>query len=220
MKFRLPRLPWEEDALEPFLSKEAVEAHYFGHHKTYVEKVNTFVDKLGLEGVSLEKLILNYDGAVYDNAAQAWNHTFFWLGLKPKSNTMDDNSELMRSINSQFGSLGGMKERFVEIASNLFGSGWTWLVANDAGELDIVNTHNGDNPLRFEKSHPLWCCDIWEHAYYVDYRFKRKEYLNRAWEHINWEFVDENFHTKRIPNMSRLMIAEERRSEDLPGLLN
>jgi Fe-Mn family superoxide dismutase len=220
MKFRLPALPWEEDGLEPFLSREAVEAHYYGHHKTYVEKVNQFVDKLALEGVSLEKLILNYDGAVYDNAAQAWNHTFYWLGLTPHSKTLGESSALLRSINTQFGSINGMKERFLEIAGNLFGSGWTWFVSNDSGEIDIVNTHNGDNPLRFEHSHPLWTCDVWEHAYYVDYRFKRKEYLNGAWDHINWEFVEECFHLKRIPNMSRLMLSDESHHAPLSGMLN
>jgi len=220
MKFRLPALPFDEDALEPFLSREAIQAHYYGHHKAYIDKVNGFIDKLGLEGVSLEKLVLNYDGAVYDNAAQAWNHTFFWLGLAPTAKVLPDEAEMMRAINAQFGSLNGMKERFIEVASVLFGSGWTWLVTNDNGEIDIINTHNGDNPLRFERCHPLWCCDIWEHAYYIDYRFKRKDYLNAIWEHVNWEFVNECFHLKRIPNMTRLMLSEDRLNEQAGALLN
>ncbi len=116
----------------------------------------------------------------------------------------------MRAISTQFGSFGGMKERFVECASNLFGSGWTWLVANDRGEVDFINTQNADNPIRYESSRPIWTCDIWEHAYYIDYRNQRKEYLMAAWEHINWKFVEDCYALERIPNMSKLMVMDDR----------
>jgi superoxide dismutase, Fe-Mn family len=209
MKFQLPVLHWKKNELEPFLSAEAVEAHYYGHHKAYIDKTNDLIEKLGLENVTLEKIILNYDGALYDNAAQAWNHSFFWLCYTPHPAPVSEPGDLMKAIGAQYGSLEGMKERFIECASNLFGSGWTWLIANDRGEIDFVNTQNADNPIRYEATRPLWTCDIWEHAYYIDYRNQRKEYLEAAWEHVNWRFVEDCFSLKRIPNMSKLMTVDE-----------
>jgi superoxide dismutase, Fe-Mn family len=209
MKFQLPILPWEKDALEPQISAETIEVHYNGHQKAYVNKVNELTEKLGLENLSLEKIILNYDGALYENAAQAWNHTFYWLGLKPSAPAITEGGEFMEAIHSQFGSVEGLKERFIECASNLFGSGWTWLISNENGEINFINSHNADNPIRYEASHPLWTCDIWEHAYYLDHRNERKKYLEAAWSLVNWPFVEECFKLKRIPNMSKLMVADE-----------
>ena len=134
---------------------------------------------------------------------QAWNHTFFWMGLTP--NSTEPGGEVTRAVQAQFGSLENLKKRFVETAAGLFGSGWTWLVVNDSNQIDVVNTRNGDNPLCFNNSYPLWTCDIWEHAYYIDYRNQRKDYLEKIWSKVNWEFVAENLEAKRIPNMSRLM---------------
>ena len=208
MKFQLPVLPWKKHELEPFLSAEALECHYYGHHQGYIDKTNELIEKLGLRNVSLEKIILNYDGNLYDNAAQAWNHTFYWLGLKPVPDPVREESDLMRAIESQFGSIEGMKAKFLECGGNLFGSGWTWLISGEGGELSFVNTHNGDNPIRFQDSHPVWTCDVWEHAYYVDYRNQRREYLEGAWKHVNWTFVEDCFRLKRIPNMSKLMAVE------------
>lgn len=208
MKFQLPVLPWKKHELEPFLSAEAIECHYYGHHQAYIDKTNDLTAKLGLDHASLEKIILNYDGALYNNAAQAWNHTFFWMGLKPSSKGISQDSDFMRAIDSHFGSMEEMKAKFLECSGNLFGSGWTWLVSGANGELSFINTHNGDNPIRFENSHPLWTCDVWEHAYYIDYRNQRKEYLEGAWKHVNWEFVEDCFRLKRIPNMSKLMAVE------------
>jgi Fe-Mn family superoxide dismutase len=208
MRFRLPVLPWGSAELQPFLSSEAVECHYFGHHKGYIDKVNELEKKLGLKDVSLEKLILNYDGVIFDNAAQAWNHTFFWLGLAPKSSVPSPNGALMDSVRAQFGTLEGLKERFIESASNLFGSGWTWIVRRAQGDIDILNTHNADNPMRFEDARPLWVCDVWEHAYYIDYRNMRAEFLAGAWKHINWAFVEHNFQLEHTPDMTRLMRNE------------
>lgn len=209
MKFQLPVLPWKKHELEPFLSAEAVETHYFGHHKAYIDKTNDMIAKLGLENVSLEKIILNYDGALYENAAQAWNHTFYWMGLKPRPGGIQKDGEFMKAIQSQFGSVEGMRDRFIECAGGLFGSGWTWLIASEKGEIDFINTHNADNPIRYEASHPLWTCDIWEHAYYIDYRNQRRDYLEGAWRHIHWPFVEEYYQLKRVPNMSKLMIVDE-----------
>jgi superoxide dismutase, Fe-Mn family len=190
------------------MSSETIDCHYFGHHKGYIDKTNELLNELGLAGCSLEKIILNHEGKLFDNAAQAWNHTFFWLGLKPEIEPPKPGGPLMRAIESAFGGLEPMKEQFLDAATNLFGSGWTWLVANDLGDLDFINTQNADNPIRLEKSHPLWTCDVWEHAYYIDYRNERKEFLEGIWSHINWEFAEQNYHFRRIPNMSRLMQGE------------
>jgi len=207
MKFQLPVLPWEKNALEPHISAETIEIHYNGHQKAYVDKVNLLTEKLGLENLTLEKIILNYDGALYDNAAQAWNHTFYWLGLKKNSPPIAPDGDFMKAIDSQFGSIEEFQDRFMECAKNLFGSGWTWLICNENGELNFINTHNADNPIRYEASHPLWTCDIWEHAYYIDYRNKRPKYLEGIWNLVNWPFVEETYRLKRIPNMTKLMTA-------------
>lgn len=208
MKFQLPALPWKKNDFEPFLSPETIETHYYGHHKGYIDKTNDLISRLGLENVTLEKIVLNYDGSLYENAAQAWNHSFYWMGLSAKAPRLTANGDFVNAVIAQFGSLDGMRDKFIDCGSNLFGSGWTWLVGNESGELDFVNTHNGDNPIRFEDSHPLWTADIWEHAYYLDYRNHRREYLEGIWDHINWSFVEECFRLKRIPNMSRLMVVE------------
>lgn len=205
MKFHLPRLPFGHAELEPFLSSEQVDTHYFGHHKAYVEQVNKLVVDLGLPDATLEYIIHNQDGKLFNNGAQAWNHTFFWMGLTPLTPGPDVRGPLMTAINKKFGSLDAMKEKFVDSAASLFGSGWTWLVTTPDGEVEIVNTQNADNPMRLERVRPIWTCDVWEHAYYVDYRNERKEYLRSAWRHVNWEFVERNFLTEEIPNMTRLM---------------
>lgn len=219
MQFQLPALPWEKDALEPHISAETVEWHYNGHHKAYVDKVNELTEKMGLEDLTLEKIILNYDGQLYDQAAQAWNHTFYWLGLHPSAAPIDASGDFMKAVNSQFGSIEGMKKHFTDCAANLFGSGWTWLICNERGEIDFINTHNGDNPIRYEASHPLWTCDVWEHAYYIDYRKDRKKYLEGIWKMINWPRVEEYFSLKRIPNMTKLMTARQAPDVDSPAIL-
>lgn len=205
MKFRLPTLPFGHADLEPFLSSEAIDCHYFGHHKGYITKTNELVKELDLEGTTLEKIILNHDGKLFNNAAQAWNHTFFWLGLSPRSKAPSGEGELMASIDKSFGGLEKMKERFMECGTNLFGSGWTWLVVDDLGQLEFTNMQNADNPIRIEKSHPVWVCDVWEHAYYIDYRNGRKEFLEGAWKHVNWEFIAYNLKHRRTPNMTKYM---------------
>lgn len=205
MRFRLPHLPFGHADLEPFISSEQIDTHYFGHHKAYVEKTNKLVGELGLEDATLEYLIHNQDGKVFNNAAQAWNHTFYWMGLTPQTPGPDPRSPLMAAINKRFGNLEGLKDRFIDSAANLFGSGWCWLVADPDGGLDIVNTQNADNPMRLERVRPIWTCDVWEHAYYVDYRNERKEYLRGIWRHVNWEFVARNYAAEEIPNMTKLM---------------
>lgn len=209
MKFHLPILPWEKNALEPTISAETIEWHYNGHHKAYVDKTNEMVEKMGLDDLTLEKIVLNHDGSLYDNAAQAWNHTFYWLGLHPGGKAPSANGNFMAAVTEQFGTMDGLKKQFMECGANLFGSGWTWLITDERGELDFINTHNADNPIRYEASYPLWVCDIWEHAYYVDYRKDRKRYLEGIWRLVNWELAERCFEQKRIPNMTRLMLGQK-----------
>ena len=209
MKFRLPTLPFGHAELEPFLSSEAIDSHYFGHHKSYVDKTNELLGELGMSGVSLEKIILNHEGKLFENAAQAWNHTFYWLGLRASAKQSGPDGELLTAIEKSFGSVEGMKARFLDCGQSVFGSGWTWLVARDDKTLDIMNTSNADNPIRLGGLRPLWVCDVWEHANYIDYRNERREYLEGAWTHLNWDFVQSGFLHQRMANMSRLMTAED-----------
>ena len=205
MEFKLLSLPFGRSDLEPFLSAEQVDSHYFGHHKAYVDQVNRDVAEMGLFDMSLEYIIRNQDGPVFNSAAQAWNHTFYWLGLTNRRCEPKGGGTFATAVNKKFGGMEGLREHFLDSASSLFGSGWTWLVASPSGELDVLNTQNADNPMRFEHMRPLWVCDLWEHAYYVDFRSERREYLRRAWQHINWEFIDKNYQSDEVPNMTRLM---------------
>lgn len=207
MKYRLPTLPFGHADLEPFLSREAIDTHYFGHHKGYVDKTNELMGELGLDGISLEKVICNHEGKLFNNAAQAWNHTFYWFGLAPEPG--EPSEELVRAIENSFGGLEEMKDKFLEVGKGIFGSGYAWLVADDKDHLEWKALPNGDCPLRLEHLRPVWTCDVWEHAYYIDYRNVRAEYLEGAWKHVNWEFVSECFKHKRPANMSRFMTDEQ-----------
>lgn len=208
MKFQLPQLPYGQGDLKPFLSNEQIEYHYGKHHKAYIDKVNAAIEDQKLGDITLEYIINNHDGKLFENAAQAWNHTFYWMGLTPQSSVPSASGKFADAVTKKFGSTEGLKTKFIESALAVFGSGWTWLVANATGQLDIVNTSNADNPIRLEQSRPLWTCDVWEHAYYVDYRNDRKEYLGRAWSKINWQFVEQNFNLEGVPNMTKLMTAQ------------
>lgn len=209
MKLQLPKLPFGHAELEPFQSSEQLDTHYYKHHKAYIEQVNLLSEEMNLKTPTLEYIIHNHDGKLFNNAAQAWNHTFFWMGLAPMSAGPNTGGPLMAAIQKKYGSVDGLRERFVDAAASVFGSGWTWLVATPDGELDIVNTSNADNPMRLERVRPIWTCDVWEHAYYIDYKNDRKEYLKRSWRHVNWDFVERNFTTEEIPNMTRLMISSD-----------
>ncbi|MGE0526553.1 MAG: superoxide dismutase [Bdellovibrionales bacterium] len=170
MKFKLPNLPYAKDALAPFLSAEAMDIHLNGHHKAYVDKTNEMAPKEGMGEASLEEMCRKVEGKLFNNAAQAWNHTFYWCGLSPRSQDPDVNGEFAKAVSKKFGSLNGLKEKYVETGVNVFGSGWVWLVATASGDLDVMGTSNADNPIRGERGRPLWTCDVWEHAYYIDYR--------------------------------------------------
>jgi Fe-Mn family superoxide dismutase len=183
----LPELPYPRDALEPHISAETIDYHYGKHHAGYVEKLNSLIPGSEFESASLEEIIRKATGTIFNNAAQVWNHTLYWNCLSPDGGN-DPQGDLANIINEQFGSFAMFKERFSKSAASNFGSGWTWLVKNPDGRLDIVNTGNAGNPLT-DGRQPLMTCDVWEHAYYIDYRNARVKYLEAYWQLVNWNFV-------------------------------
>lgn len=190
MSFELPQLPYNKDALAPTISAETIDFHYGKHHNAYVVNLNKLVADTEFASMSLEEVIKNSDGGIFNNAAQIWNHTFYWNCLTP--NTTEVSTELNSAIEEAFGSMEDFKSKFITSAATNFGSGWTWLVKNAQGQLEIVNTSNAGCPLT-EDYTPLLTIDVWEHAYYIDYRNARPNYLESIWNIINWEFVSSNF---------------------------
>ncbi|WP_067514395.1 Fe-Mn family superoxide dismutase [Endozoicomonas ascidiicola] len=191
MAFQLPELPYALDALEPHISKETLEFHYGKHHNTYVVKLNGLVEGTELANKSLEEIVKTSEGGIFNNAAQIWNHTFYWHCLSPNGGGKPS-GELAAAIDKAFGSFDEFVAKFSDMAVNNFGSSWTWLVKNADGSLEIVNTSNAATPLTGEQK-PLLTCDLWEHAYYIDYRNVRPDYLKAYWELVSWSFVSENF---------------------------
>lgn len=192
MSFQLPPLPFSKTALEPHISAETLEYHYEKHHATYVAKLNGLVDGTDLENKSLEEIIKNTNGPIFNNAAQIWNHTFYWHCLAPNAGG-EPTGAISVAINNQFGSFSEFQEQLNDKAVNNFGSSWTWLVKKSDGSLEIVNTSNAQTPLTDETVTVLMTVDLWEHAYYIDYRNARPSYLNAFWALVNWDFVNENF---------------------------
>ncbi len=190
MQFELPKLPYAHDALEPFISKETIEYHYGKHHQTYVTNLNKLVAGTEHDGQNLEEIIKTSSGGLFNNAAQVYNHTFYWNCLAPKKT--EASSELKSAIIEIFGSFEAFKEQFSAAAVTTFGSGWAWLVKNSHGKLEIVKTSNAGCPLTDGKN-PLLTFDVWEHAYYVGYRNARPQYIESLWNIVNWEFVSEQF---------------------------
>lgn len=191
MAFELPPLPYAKDALEPHISAETLEYHYGKHHQTYVTKLNNAIPGTEFENLSLEDIIMKSSGGVFNNAAQVWNHTFYWNCMTPDS-AGKPSGDLAKAIDDTFGSVDAFTEKFNELAAGNFGSGWTWLVKNSDGSIEIVNTSNAGNPLTDGKT-PLLTCDVWEHAYYIDYRNARPKYLESFWKLVNWDFVAANY---------------------------
>jgi Fe-Mn family superoxide dismutase len=189
--YELPGLPYAADALEPVISEETIDYHYGKHHQAYVTNLNKLVAGTEFEGASLEDIIRKSDGAIFNNGAQVWNHTFYWNGLSPDGGGQPSGA-LGEAIDAAFGSFEAFKEAFVTSAVGNFGSGWTWLVKNDDGSVEIVNTSNAANPIRDGKT-PLLTIDVWEHAYYIDYRNARPKYLDEIWKLVNWDFVAANY---------------------------
>jgi Fe-Mn family superoxide dismutase len=190
MAFKLPELPYAMDALAPHMSKETLEYHYGKHHNAYVTNLNNLVAGKDLEKLSLEELIKKSEGPVFNNAAQVWNHTFFWNSLSPKGGG-EPAGKLADAITKSFGSFAKFKEDFTKAATTVFGSGWAWLVKNPDGSLAIRQTSNAGTPLT-ENLKPLITCDVWEHAYYIDYRNARPSYLEHWWALANWDFAGKN----------------------------
>jgi Fe-Mn family superoxide dismutase len=192
MAFELPALPYAQDALEPHISAETLEYHYGKHHKTYVDKLNGLVEGTELASKSLEDIVKSSEGGVFNNAAQIWNHSFYWNCLSPNGGGAPG-GELAQAIDAAFGSFDAFKAAFTESAINNFGSSWTWLVKKADGSIAIVNTSNAATPLTDEGVTPLLTVDLWEHAYYIDYRNARPRYMEAFWALVNWAFAGENY---------------------------
>lgn len=190
MSFELPALPYEKNALEPHISAETLEYHYGKHHNAYVVNLNNLLKGSEFEGSSLEAIIKASSGGIFNNAAQVWNHTFYWHCLSPQGGG-EPQGKLAAAINQAFGSFTAFREQFSDAAVKNFGAGWTWLVKRPDGSLAIINTSNAATPLTGEDK-PLLTVDVWEHAYYIDYRNARPTYLENFWALVNWTFVEEN----------------------------
>jgi len=191
MQHTLPELPYAMDALAPHISKETLEYHYGKHHAAYVTNLNNLVKGTEFESSSLEDIVKKSTGGVFNNAAQIWNHTFYWHCLSPNGGGAPS-GKLADAINAKFGSFDAFKEAFTKSAIGNFGSSWTWLVKKTDGSVDIVNTSNAATPLTTQDK-PLLTCDLWEHAYYIDYRNARPKYIETFWNLVNWEFASKNF---------------------------
>ena len=189
MAFTLPELPYAKDALQPHISAETLEFHHGKHHNAYVTKLNALTDGTANADKSLEDLIKTTEGGLFNQAAQVWNHTFYWNSMKPGGGG-EPTGDVADAINKAFGSFGDFKNKFSTAAAGQFGSGWAWLVKDDSG-LSIVTTANAKNPMTEGKS-PVLTCDVWEHAYYVDYRNARPKYIEAWWNLVNWDFVAQN----------------------------
>ncbi len=191
MAFELPALPYAKNRLVPHISEETLEYHYGKHHQTYVTNLNNLVPGTEFEGLSLEEIILKSSGGIFNNAAQVWNHTFYWNSLAPSAGGAPTGA-LAEAIDAKFGSFENFKAEFTKCAVTTFGSGWAWLVKNADGSLDLVSTSNAACPLTTGQK-PLLTCDVWEHAYYIDYRNARPAYLEAFWALVNWDFAAANF---------------------------
>ncbi len=191
MKFELPPLPFEKNGLEPCISAETIDFHYGKHHQAYVNNLNNLLPGSAFENIdSLEEIIKKSDGGIFNNAAQVWNHTFYWNCLGAKGN--GPAGALADAINRDFGSFDAFKEAFSKAAATLFGSGWAWLSKDAEGKLHITQESNAGNPMTSGLT-PILTCDVWEHAYYVDKRNARPAYINDFWNIINWEAVSERY---------------------------
>lgn len=192
MSFTLPALPYAMDALQPVISKETLEYHYGKHHQAYVTNLNNLIPGTEFEKMSLEEIILKSSGGVFNNAAQVWNHTFYWHCMRaPKENNAPTGA-LAKAIEATFGSFEAFKDQFTKTSVGTFGSGWGWLVKDKDGKLGIESTSNAGTPMTSGKK-ALLTCDVWEHAYYIDYRNARPTYVSDFWKLVDWDFVAKNF---------------------------
>ena len=190
MAIELPALPYAKDALAPHMSAETLDFHYGKHHQTYVTNTNNLIKGTEMESMSLEQIVQKAQGGLFNNAAQVWNHNFFWNSLSPKGGG-EPTGKLADAIKKAFGSFAQFKEEFTKTAVGTFGSGWAWLVARPDGSLGLVSTSNAATPLT-GSDRALLTCDVWEHAYYIDYRNARPKYLEGYWNIVNWDFAATN----------------------------
>jgi len=190
MAFTLPELPYAKDALAPHISPETLDFHYGKHHQAYVNNLNQQTQGKPEANKTLVELIRTAEGGIFNNAAQVWNHTFFWHCMRPGGGGTPS-GDVAAAINQACGNFESFKETFTNAATSLFGSGWTWLARDSSGKVTIENLSNAGNPLRDGKT-PLLTLDVWEHAYYIDYRNARPDYVKAFWEIVNWDFVAHN----------------------------
>jgi Fe-Mn family superoxide dismutase len=190
MAIELPPLPYDMNALEPVLSKETLEYHYGKHHRAYVDNLNKLIINTPFEKMTLEEIVRKSEGAIFNNAAQVWNHTFYWNSLSPTGGGSPE-GKLKKAMETAFGDIATFKTQFALAAVGRFGSGWAWLTRDPAGKLAITTTANAGNPLT-DGHTPLLTCDVWEHAYYIDYRNARPAYLESFWKKVNWAFARDN----------------------------
>ncbi len=191
MTYQQPTLPYAQDALEPVISKETIEYHYGKHEKAYIDNLNRLIKGTEYEDMELEEIIQNAKGPLYNNASQAWNHIFYFFTFAPNSGG-EPSGELRKAIDRDFGSFDKFKEMFVEAGAGLFGSGWVWLSSDENGKLFITQGSNAENPLT-KGLNPLLTFDVWEHAYYIDYKNMRAEYLKKLWDIVDWDVVESRY---------------------------
>lgn len=191
MEFLLPELPYAFDHLEPLISSETLEIHYTKHHQTYINNLNKLTFGSDWKTKSFEELITSTEGGIFNNAAQVWNHAFYWYCMS-RNNYQIKDQKFTQAVIDSFGSIEEMKNDFIQAAVTLFGSGWTWLVINSEGNLRIMQGPNAWNPIR-ENCIPLLVCDVWEHAYYLDYKNRRLDYAESFWQLVDWKKVEERF---------------------------
>ena len=190
MSIQLPELPYPKTALAPHISEETINFHYGKHHKSYVDKLNVQIENTEWKRANLEEIVKSSSSGVFNNAAQIWNHNFYWNSLSPEGSPTNRSTDLTQAIEKDFGSLENFKREFTAKALGQFGSGWAWLV-NAQGTLKVISTSNAETPLTSQNK-ALLTCDVWEHAYYVDYRNARNSYLEAFWNLVNWDFVSRN----------------------------
>lgn len=205
--FKLPQLPYAKTALAPFLNEEQMTFHYDKHHKAYIDNLNKFVETdASLKGKSIEEIVLSSTGGIFNNAAQIWNHTFYWFNMAPQGQGGQPSASLSDAIKRDFGSFDELKVKFVDGGVKTFGSGWIWLCADTNGKLSLVSTSNAAVPFTNNGPTPLMVADVWEHAYYVDYRNLRAKYLETFWSHVNWTFVSDNYDSKKVRDLTKSMV--------------
>lgn len=187
MKFNLPQLPYALDALAPHIQKQTLEFHYGKHHQAYVNNLNGLIEGTRYADMELEEIIRSADGGIFNNAAQVWNHTFYFMQFAPNGKNEPD-GKLADAIKTYFGSFAEFQEKFSKAAATLFGSGWAWLAEMADGKLEIIQTGNAETPIK-KGLKPILTCDVWEHAYYLDYQNKRPDYIKAFWEVLDWEKI-------------------------------